>query len=278
MPRPEDATSLKLYRIITELWLFQLSTLSIFLAIPINILQSIDWKILDTIFGNPIKDSRIAFEFSPHLGGMHAIYKIILEMTVFSRRDYAQSQRDDKVTQWMQETISIERSLDSYFSQIALDIALLYHTKSRLYLAAIRIFLAKIKNKDLRSSHPQIRTQILAARAIFAEFATYEPHNPALAWPLVIFLCACDGAPDDLAFFKSTIRALGDNFDKGHKKRFDAVLELVEGDRNRDRQIYTEGIADVENTRSYQGKGRGEFESTEHDTLDMLCWENGILG
>lgn len=258
VPSAEKTTELMLYRIAVECWLYHLATLAVYYRLPNHVMESIDWTFLDKVYGQPPGSYDLALHASPFIGGCHVIYRIMLQVTWFARQDVPIEVRLRQTTEWAHELDLIMEHLESYFSALSDDVASLYYWKSVLHIYAIRIFLVKVADHRSTSSNPMIREFLAAARGVFEHKTTHETLNPALAWPLVIFLCASH-EESTLAFFHSTISMIRDNFDMGHQTRLSAVLQTLRQKRT------TQNCCDS-----------GDCQ-LGHDTLDLLLSKGGLL-
>ncbi|KAF4556635.1 Hypothetical protein D9617_1g085130 [Elsinoe fawcettii] len=257
IPLPRDDTQLMLYRIAVECWLFNLATLSIYIPVPDTLLSTVDWTVLDKTFGN-LFSYELTLPASPFIGGSHAIYRLMLQVTCYVRRPIPQNKRSLQATKWSTELERLTDGLSSYYRFLADDVASLYYWKHMLHVLAIRIFLVKIADRQCKSSSPEISSIVENAQNILIHSTTHEARNPSMAWPLVVFLCASHHMPT-FDFFVSIVTTIRDNFDPGHRKRFSEVLKTL---------------------RSFHGDNvltRDNMESTNFDTLDLLLLEDGIL-
>lgn len=227
-----------LYRIAVECWLYNLATLSIFCRDCDKIVGNIDWAIIDRTFEGVLNAEDLALHTSPFLGGTHGIYKLILQLTWFARQDFPIEFRRSQTASWSANLDALERRLNTYYQQVPWETAELYHTKFLVHIYALRVFLAKVADHRIPASSPTIQFFVHKAQHLIETRPTYEFRNPALAWPLIIFLCTTDRQPS-FQFFRSTIMDISDNFDEGHTKRINAVLDALLESRSATASIET---------------------------------------
>lgn len=248
-----------LYRIAVECWLYNLATLAIYHPFPTDLMDLIEWKFLDETFGAPLHSQQLAVHTSPFIGGSHVLYKLMLEVITYAREDAPHLDRVLKTAQWSEQLNTMSYSIGTYFKVLSAEVAYLYYWKFLLHIYALRIVLIKIADHEALSSCPQICRIIADARSVFEQKTTLEARNPALAWPLVIFLCASHQS-SDLDFFTSTITAIRDNFDPGHYKRLTLVLNIL---KRKPVLEVNDNLADS---------------LPRNDTIDLLLAKDGILG
>ena len=210
-----------------ESWLYNLATLLLFHSDTGQITSSIDWKKVEDCFEVSIPTQPINHRFSPFLGGAHLIYKLIIQVTTYGRQD--DDPHDIKqayIRPWLRDLDSIETGLTRYKLEFPGDVGSLYLWKHRLYVIALRILLATISDRTITASSNTIKELVTFARAICLGTDLREGNNPALAWPLIVLLCASD---DDATFdvFASITEEICDNFDPGHRHRLTIVIDMV---------------------------------------------------
>lgn len=222
----------RLYQIAVECWLYNLSTLALFHTDWQAIERCIDWTVLDDCFKASSVEEAPTLHRSPFLGGSHGLYKLMFQITCFARKDASLSARRAQASLWSDELDTLQRGLAQYYTTLPRDIANLYYSKFSLHLVALRIFSEKVANHELSASAPIILSHIENARRIFDSESTQEARNPALAWPLIIFLCAAD-KESNFEFFIGKMNEIDDNFDTGHSRRMDTVLAIIANYRAR---------------------------------------------
>lgn len=221
--------------------------------------SAIDWTILEACFGVSLPSRPIDHSCSPFLGGAHLIYKLIVEATAYSRQTHSLAERQLQTLDWLQDLDCIERGLVRYKHSFPGPVGSLYFWKHKLYIIALRVLLAKIADHDLSGPSPVIMGLVGMARSIFEHSDVRETNNPALAWPLIIFLCA-SGPDAMLHYFALIVEAIRDNFDPGHRYRLSQVIQAVQH-----RRRGTGPTSDL-----YEGPVFGR-------SLDLLIQPGGIL-
>lgn len=172
----------------------------------------------------------MSLDTSPFLGGMVNVYKLIMQFTWYARQDRPLHLRQQQKAAWSLELDIVQEQAKTYFDLLAADVAELYHSKFMLHIYALRIMLEKIADHNLSTSDPTIWSYVKQAQLMFSQSPNRERNNPALMWPIIILLCACH-EEDTFQYFVEIIREINENFDEGHMRRLQKVLEKIGKER-----------------------------------------------
>lgn len=235
---------------------YNLAYQSLFRAVPDVVLKTIDWAHYDRIFRQPPGSGDPDYELSPHLGGNHDFYRLILQITCFGRQSHDRETRANQVDRWLWQVEYLERRLDTYYMSTPGTVATLYTAKYQLFSQALRIFCLKVKDHSLRAWDLAVIVHVRKAQRIFMHNNLAESAIPVLAWPLIVFLCAC---PDYVTFqfMCREVERLRSNFEIGSLRQIEAVISILR--RRHRREVH--GV-----------------QAAEPDNLGMLLWREGITG
>lgn len=222
------------YQLVSECWLYHLSTLSMFHQDCDAIMACIDWTVLDECFVEPISQNTICLDSSPFLGGSQGVYKLIMQMTWYARQDKSLEERQQQKLLWSAELDMMQGRSRVYFDKLPYSVAQLYYSKFLLHIFALRIFLEKIADRNISALSPMVSSHVAEAQIILTSSTQSERKNPALAWPFIILLCAANGQTA-FDFFVRIMAEIDENFDEGHARRMNKVLDTVREQRDQGR-------------------------------------------
>lgn len=243
-----------LYRIILEHLVCNLAVNALFHPVPDAVLQALDWSDHDRFFTQARDMDRPKYRLSPHLAGNHEIYQMILDVTCFSRQQYCQKTRTNQVDAWLARLAYLERRLQCYYHGAPEAPATMFTAKYQLYILALRILCLKVRDHSLQACHPDVLNEVREAQMVFMESPLRHVYHPGIAWPFVVLMCA---SPDfaTFRFFAEQIDLIKMNFDPGHRRHLDEVIE---------------GLNHTYQTRAAGGK------QTPFDNFHLLLSEDGV--
>lgn len=223
--RGHDQTLLPVVRVILEDVVYNLACMSIFRPVPRSACEAIDWTRYRCIFSETEFELPV-YHLSPHFGGNHEFYRLILIITSFSREPHSADTRAKQVHEWLVQLDCLEQRLEYYYTEAPERVAQMYIAKYRLHAIALRIYCFKIRRHELPASASEVVYQVRQAQEIFCRNILYETHNPALNWPLIVILCACSDYIT-FQFFVQQIEHIKLNFGRGHLRNLDTVMDIL---------------------------------------------------
>jgi hypothetical protein len=250
---------LPFYRVATESFVYQISTLCLYDADIVQLSAIFSWADLDLYLAKNDLDDSATHLTSPLLGSPLRLYRIIFEVsslyqkTPHSANTIAAAQGYENELGELCKTLE-DNAFDDEEEQCSTPSA--DRRETLLYIISTQILVFGLLNPDADVSHPRIRQLSDAALDIIRQLVMSVSCSSFFCWPMMV-LGHTVTQSEDVEFLKSKFLELWDVSFCGQIRRFAKLMEEVWRDRKLNSGNVVDGVRGMMKIIESQRESRG---------------------